>query len=80
MVSLNRSYHFIFFKGCLPQILLGSLLNTLPHISVCKHLTYVHLSKETWDAISSALSFRLISYLKMLYTSQGTEFVLNYQY
>ena len=25
---LGRPYHFKFFKGCLPQILLGSLLNT----------------------------------------------------
>ena len=28
MVCLGRPYHFKFFKGCLPQILLGSLLNT----------------------------------------------------
>ena len=26
---LSRPYHFKFFKGCLPQILLGPFLNTL---------------------------------------------------
>ena len=29
---LSRPYHFKFFKGCLPQILLGSFLNTLTHL------------------------------------------------
>ena len=28
---LGRPYHFKFFKGCLPQILLGPFLNTLTH-------------------------------------------------
>ena len=32
MVCLSRPYHFKFFKGCLPQISLGSLLNTLSQI------------------------------------------------
>ena len=31
----RRPYHFKFFKGCLPQILLGPFLNTLTHIT-CK--------------------------------------------
>ena len=29
MVCLGRTYHFKFFKGCLPQILFGPFLNTL---------------------------------------------------
>ena len=29
---LGRLYHFKFFKGCLPQILLGPFLNTLTHL------------------------------------------------
>ena len=29
MVCLSRPYHFKFFKGCLPQMLLGPFLNTL---------------------------------------------------
>ena len=32
MVYLSRPYHFKFFKGCLPQILLGPFLNTLSQI------------------------------------------------
>ena len=28
---LGRPYHFTFFKGCLPQILLGPFLNTLTY-------------------------------------------------
>ena len=31
-ICLGRPYSFKFFKGCLPQILLGPLLNTLSHI------------------------------------------------
>ena len=27
-------YHFKFFKGCLPQILLGQFLSNLPHMKV----------------------------------------------
>ena len=30
--SKSRSNHFRFFKGCLPQILLGPLLNTLTYL------------------------------------------------
>ena len=30
--SIGRPYHFKLFKGCLPQILLGPFLNTLPHM------------------------------------------------
>ena len=31
-VCLSRPHHFKFFKGCLPQILLGPFLNTLSKI------------------------------------------------
>ena len=31
---LSRPYPFKFFKGCLPQILLGPLLNILAHLLV----------------------------------------------
>ena len=30
--KFGRPYHFKFFKGCLPQILLGPFLNTLAHL------------------------------------------------
>ena len=39
MVSLGRPYHFEFFKSCLPQILLGSFLNTLTHLRPCQTST-----------------------------------------
>ena len=32
MFCLSRPYHFKFFKGSLPQISLGSFLNTLSHL------------------------------------------------
>ena len=31
-VCLGRPYHFKFFKGCFPEILLGPFLNTLTHL------------------------------------------------
>ena len=34
MVCLKRPNPFKFFKGCLPQNVLSSLLNTLPQISL----------------------------------------------
>ena len=36
MVCLGRSCHFKFLRGCLPQILLGSFLNTLIHMYYLK--------------------------------------------
>ena len=32
MICLDRPYHFKFFKGCYPQILLGPFLNTVTKI------------------------------------------------
>ena len=32
VVYLGRPYHYQFFKGYLPNILLGAILNTLLHI------------------------------------------------
>ena len=32
----SRPYHVKFFKGCLPQILLGPFLNTLPRLILIK--------------------------------------------
>ena len=33
-INLSRPLPFNFFKGCLPQVLLGPLLNTFSHIKV----------------------------------------------
>ena len=41
MVYLGRAYQFKFFKGCLPQILLGPFLNTLSHLSIRENLSQV---------------------------------------
>ena len=35
-LALGRPYPFKFFKGCLPQILLGPFLNTLSHLLLQK--------------------------------------------
>ena len=41
MVYLSRPYHFKFFKGCLPQILLGPFLNTLSHMIGSYHASVI---------------------------------------
>ena len=57
-VCLGRPYHFKFFKGCLPQILLGPFLNTLTQmifkmgftcmrIQVFSGIIY-HVNAELW--------------------------------
>ena len=43
MVCLDRPYHCKFFKGCLPQILLGPFLNIFSHMHQCS-LTVVQAS------------------------------------
>ena len=53
MFFLGRPYHFIFFKGCLPQILLGSFLNTLTHMKKQYH------SHKTKSLFMSVMSFNL---------------------
>ena len=58
MVYLGTPHHFKFFKGCLPQILLGSFLNTLTQMnqqSWTKHL-------ETFSLFST-----------FFFTTSGTE-------
>ena len=42
IVCLSRPYHFKFFKGCLPQILLGPFLNTLTELSLLILLRLTH--------------------------------------
>ena len=46
MVCLNRPYPFKFFKSCLPQILLGSFLNTLFQMKKKDHWISSTLSKS----------------------------------
>ena len=42
---LSRPYHLKFFKGCLPHILLGSLLNTL------SYNVLTHFSEKSWPSV-----------------------------
>ena len=63
MICLSRPYLFKFFKGCLPQILLGPLLNTLSHIwDNCIDMTQVSIwyadfcLKNPWSKINRNLT------------------------
>ena len=44
MVCLSRQYPLKFFKGCLPQFLIGPLLNTLSHIIWREHTKMLNWS------------------------------------
>ena len=51
MVCLSRPYFFIFFRGCLPQILLGPFLNALSRKTVLLILNYhgeIHYQNCFW--------------------------------
>ena len=50
MVCLGRSYHFNFFKGCLPQILLDPFLNTLNQMVVLPNIL-LNLGKAPFKLI-----------------------------
>ena len=54
MVCLGRPYHFKFFKGCLPQILLGPFLSTLelPVIPVMEKRAQWNFSGTIWQNIN----------------------------
>ena len=39
----SRPYHFKFFKGCLPQILLGPFLNSLTHLIVSTMIAHCQI-------------------------------------
>ena len=56
-LTLSRPDPFKFFKGCLPQILLGPILNTLSH-----------LSKQTVILKSYLKSVALFLFMKEMYT------------
>ena len=57
MVCLGRPYHFRFFKGCLPQIILGPFLNTLTHLRHCQLSTMKLFYKKAvnWFTKSSVI-------------------------
>ena len=43
MICLSIQYHFKFFKGCLPQILLGPFLNTLTQMKESVENNFSHI-------------------------------------
>ena len=68
MVCLSRSYHFKFFKCCLPQILLGPLMNTCPYNhykniffakKVSKKFDVRALSKRSPSTMRSVTNFKV---------------------
>ena len=65
MVCLDRPYHFRFFKGCYPQILLGPFLNTLTHLK----LLWIDMKKFTLVAIKLILTFPCIFVLESFLSS-----------
>ena len=48
MVCVGRPYHFKFFKGCLPQILLGPFLNALTQLFLVVLPQHFKLSRPRW--------------------------------
>ena len=65
MVCVNSPYQFNFFKGWLPQILLSSFLDTLPHINLRQlfsiHLPFTNCWHRLWARylLSSFLFFSI---------------------
>ena len=56
MVWWSRPYNFKCFKGCLPQILLGTFLNTLSHLL----LLYFQIHNNPDNEICAKLWIRII--------------------
>ena len=52
MVCLIRLYSFKFFKGCLPQILLGPFSNTLFHFSIVIYHLSESMGRIPWRIIA----------------------------
>ena len=61
---LKRPYHFKFFKGCLPQILLGPFLNTLSHILRLFFLQFVNKTITAGFLVINILVMRLTAGLQ----------------
>ena len=70
MVRLGRPYHFKYFKGCLPQFLLGPFLNTLTYLQ--RHFKN---SSITYSSTSLINPFHITSlFLYPLETSENQMF------
>ena len=58
-IWVSRPYHFKFFKGCLPQILLGPFLNTLTHIVIFFRRHFAKCWSKKWEVL-----YMLTTYIK----------------
>ena len=56
IVCLSRPYQFKFFQGCLPQILLGPFLNTLPRTLLIEEQPYRKIFKIILENLISVFS------------------------
>ena len=71
MVRLGIPYHFKFFKGCLPQIFLGSFLNTLSYFcTLIKGLTkafFIHicLKSETFAHVQFVITHKFMLFTNL---------------
>ena len=65
VVCLGRPYHFRFFKGCLPKILLGPFLNTWSHMT--------HF--EQWTKFLT-FWFKFIKFCRILITDVDKEILV----
>ena len=82
MVSLSRPYHFKFFRGCLPQIVLGPFLNTLTQMTCKKQrkikqeilslMTFLHKGKIVQKIIT--MTQLLVKKDSSLTLTMGTSF------
>ena len=71
MVYLSRPYIFNFFKGCLPQILLGPFLNFLSHLyakiyrflSPVSHFSYCFLLANFPSTVPICFYFSFLNYV-----------------
>ena len=60
-ISWGRLYHFKYFKGCLPQILLGPFLNILTHLYLFVCVCFVYF-RYVWVCISLTLRVNYNNY------------------
>ena len=73
-ISIYILYPFKFFKGRLPQILLGRFLNTLPQLFITYQTQWTHLLKRTNNQVSFSPSQELLT--ELMEQSLGTTYLL----
>ena len=63
-MCFSRSYHFKFFKGCLPQNLLSQLFNTFSHVILAGKVNSLFIvsseNKKAFRALSELLRLLIL--------------------